>query len=156
MDHGNARCLLAQKKLTGMSISPLAERLPNKFYEVTEVSEEKSMKYLCLVYCDEINLFTGSESPLDAESLAYAESLSDSKRLLAGESLESVYTATTVRVRNGKVSVSDGPSAETGKQLVGFYLVSARDLNEAIHIAADIPAARVGFIDVRPVRKLQA
>ncbi|MBA3732325.1 MAG: hypothetical protein H0W93_08280, partial [Gammaproteobacteria bacterium] len=68
--------------------------------------------------------------------------------------LESVRTATTVRVRNGKVSITDGPFAETKEQLAGFYLIDARDLNEAIQIAAKIPPARVGSIEVRPIRQL--
>jgi hypothetical protein len=67
-----------------------------------------------------------------------------------------VETATTVRVRNGKVSVTDGPFAETKEQLAGFYLIDAQDLDEAIHVAAKIPPARVGSIEVRPVRQLSA
>jgi hypothetical protein len=65
-----------------------------------------------------------------------------------------VQTATTVRVRNGRLSVTDGPFAETKEQLAGFYLIDARDLNEAIQVAAKIPPARVGSIEVRPVRAL--
>jgi hypothetical protein len=74
---------------------------------------------------------------------------------LAAEALQSVQTATTVRVRNGRLSLTDGPFAETKEQLAGFYLIDARDLNEAIHLAARIPPARVGSIEVRPVRELQ-
>jgi len=74
--------------------------------------------------------------------------------LIAAEPLQSVQTATTVRVRNGKVSVTDGPFAETKEQLAGFYLIDARDLNEAIQVGAKIPPARVGSIEVRPVREL--
>jgi len=73
---------------------------------------------------------------------------------VGGEALQPVQTATTVRVRNGKLSVTDGPFAETKEQLAGFYLVEARDLNEAIQIAAKIPPARVGSVEVRPVREL--
>ena len=73
---------------------------------------------------------------------------------IAAEALESVQTATTVRVRNGKVSVTDGPFAETKEQLAGFYLIDARDLNEAIQVASKIPAARVGSVEVRPIRQL--
>ena len=113
------------------------------------------MKYLCLVYSDEQNLHGLPESPADSECMAYAESLVDSGQMIAGQALQPVATATTVRVRNGQMSVTDGPFAETREQLAGFYLVEARDLNEAIRIAAGIPPARVGSIEVRPVRELQ-
>ena len=73
---------------------------------------------------------------------------------MAAEALEPVDTATTVRVRNGKVSITDGPFAETKEQLAGFYLIEARDLNDAIHVAAKAPPAREGSIEVRPVRQL--
>jgi hypothetical protein len=112
------------------------------------------MKYLCLVYADESTLHTLPESPEDAECQAYADSVQASGRMLAAEALESVQSATTVRVRGGKTSITDGPFAETKEQLAGFYLVDARDLNEAIQIAARIPAARVGSVEVRPVREL--
>lgn len=112
------------------------------------------MNYLCLVYSDEERLHSLPESPRDEECAAYAEQLQKSGHLLAGQALESVRTATTVRVRNAKVSVTDGPFAETKEQLAGFYLIEARDLNEAIQIASRIPPARVGSIEVRPVRQL--
>ncbi|MDD5037120.1 MAG: YciI family protein [Methylococcaceae bacterium] len=112
------------------------------------------MKYLCLVYSDEENLHSQAESPRDEECLAYADSLNKSGHLIAAEALESVQTATTLRVRHGKLSVTDGPYAETKEQLAGFFLIDARDLNEAIQIAAKIPPARVGSIEVRPVRQL--
>ena len=112
------------------------------------------MKYLCLVYSDEEKLHSLPESPQDSECLSYAEGLHKCGHLIAGEALESVQTATTVRVRNGKLSVTDGPFAETKEQLAGFYLIEARDLNEAIRMAAKIPPARVGSIEVRPVRQL--
>lgn len=112
------------------------------------------MKYLCLVYSDESTLHTLPDSPRDEECLAYAESVHESGRMIAAEALQSVQTATTVRVRNGKSTITDGPFAETKEQLAGFYLVDARDLNEAIQIVAKIPAARVGSVEVRPVREL--
>jgi hypothetical protein len=112
------------------------------------------MKYLCLVYSDEEKLHTLPKSPKDDECLAYADTLRISGHLIAGEALESVQTATTVRVRNGKLSVTDGLFAETKEQLAGFYLINARDLNQAIQVAAKIPPARVGSIEVRPVRQL--
>ncbi|WP_227369911.1 YciI family protein [Halomonas sp. M20] len=112
------------------------------------------MKYLCLVYSDEDTLHSLSDSPRDEECLAYAESVQRSGRMIAAEALHPVRTATTVRVRGGKTNITDGPFAETKEQLAGFYLVDARDLNEALQIAENIPAARVGSVEVRPVREL--
>lgn len=112
------------------------------------------MKYLCLVYSDEALLHSLPDSPKDPECHAYAASVHGSGRMLAAEALESVTTATTVRMRNGKVSITDGPFAETKEQLAGFYLIEAQDLNEAIQVAGGIPAARVGSVEVRPVREL--
>lgn len=108
------------------------------------------MKYLCLVYLDQDNWNTCPD-PVCAD---YAQELSDSKRLIAGEPLHPVQTATTVRVRNGQVQLYDGPFAETKELLAGFYLVDAKDLNEAIQIASGIPPAKHGSIEVRPVRQL--
>lgn len=113
------------------------------------------MKYLCLVYCDEGLLHSLPDSPADAECMAYAQALHGTGRMLAAEALKPVQTATTVRMRSGHMSVTDGPFAETKEQLAGFYLVDARDLNEALTIAKGIPAARVGSVEVRPVRELQ-
>ena len=98
------------------------------------------MKYLCLVYGEESKLETLS----DEECLAYDAALRKSGQCLAAEALQPVQTATTVRVHNGKVSVTDGPFAETKEQLAGFYLIEARDLNDAIRVAAKIPPARLG------------
>lgn len=112
------------------------------------------MKYLCLVYSDENDLHSLPDSPKDTECHAYAQSLAESGHMVAGEALEPVSTATTVRVRGGQVSITDGPFAETKEQLAGFYMIDAKDLNEALRIAADIPPARVGSIEVRPVRQL--
>ncbi|MBJ2321841.1 MULTISPECIES: YciI family protein [Pseudomonas] len=112
------------------------------------------MKYLCLIYSDEQALHTSPDSPHDSECLAYAESIQASGRMLAAEPLESVTTATTVRMRSGKLSITDGPFAETKEQLAGFYLIDAKDLNEALQVAGGIPAARVGGVEVRPVRQL--
>ena len=74
--------------------------------------------------------------------------------MVAAEPLQPVHTATTVRVRNAQVSVTDGPFAETKEMLAGFYLLEARDLNEAIRLASDIPPAKYGSIEVRPLRQL--
>lgn len=109
------------------------------------------MKYLCLVYAEERKL---GDVP-DAECVAYDSAIRDSGHCVASEALEPVETATTVRVRNGKVSVTDGPFAETKEQLAGFYMIEARDLNEAIQVAAKIPPARVGSVEVRPVRPIR-
>jgi hypothetical protein len=108
------------------------------------------MKYLCLVYLDENKL----DAVPDRECKACGESLRQSGHHIAAEALQSVHTATTVRVRNGNVSVTDGPFAETKEQLAGFYLIDAKDLNEAIQLASKIPPARVGSIEVRPTREL--
>ena len=110
------------------------------------------MKYLCLVYLDEANL----NAVPDSECRTCGEALRTSGHHIAAEALQAVHTATTVRVRNGKVSVTDGPFAETKEQLAGFYLLDATDLNEAIQLAAKIPPARVGSVEVRPVRELSA
>ena len=107
------------------------------------------MKYLCLVYLDEKRL---DELP-DEDCVEYDTAIRKSGHCLASEALESVQTATTVRVRNGKVSVTDGPFAETKEQLGGFYMVEAENLDEAIAIAAKIPSARIGSIEVRPIMK---
>ena len=108
------------------------------------------MKYLCLVYLNEKKL---SAVP-DRECQACGDSLREKGKLVAAEALQGIHTATTVRVRNGKVSVTDGPFAETKEQLAGFYLIDASDLNEAIQVASKIPPARVGSVEVRPVRQL--
>jgi len=109
------------------------------------------MKYLCLVYLDDAKL----HAVADRECRTCGDRLRESGRLLAAEALQPVQTSTTVRVRNGRVAVTDGPFAETKEQLAGFYLVEARDLNEAIQIAAKIPPAREGCVEVRPVRELE-
>jgi hypothetical protein len=109
------------------------------------------VKYLCLVYAEERQL---SAVP-DAECVAYDAAIRQSGHCVASEALEPVATAATVRVRNGKVSVTDGPFAETKEQLAGFYMIEARDLNEAIGVAAKIPPAQVGSVEVRPIRPIR-
>jgi hypothetical protein len=109
------------------------------------------MKYLCLVYGEEKAI----QSVDDHHCLAYDQSIRASGHCLSSEALQPVATATTVRVRNGKVSVTDGPFAETKEYLAGFYMIEARDLNEAIQIAARIPPASVGSIEVRPIRPIR-
>ena len=109
------------------------------------------MKYLCLVYLEKDKW----NAVPDGECATCGEGFRDRGVLLAAEPLHPVETAATVRVRSGKVSVTDGPFAETKEHLAGFYLLEARDLNEAIQMASKIPPAREGSIEVRPVRELQ-
>ncbi|HEX3701844.1 MAG TPA: YciI family protein [Vicinamibacterales bacterium] len=108
------------------------------------------MKYLCLVYLEPQKL----RAVPDRECLACGEGFRQSGLLVAAEALQPIETAATVRVRHGQLSVTDGPFAETKEQLAGFYLIEARDLNDAIQAAARIPPAREGSIEVRPVREL--
>ncbi len=115
------------------------------------------MKYLCMVFYDEKNLNALSAADLQAlddESLAYDETLRRRGHLIAAQALESVQAATTVRLRNGKVSVTDGPFAETNEQIGGFILIEAQDLNEAIQLAAKMPPIRLGGVEVRPIKTL--
>ena len=110
------------------------------------------MKYLCLVYGKEKEI----GAMTDDECMAYDQALRSDGRCLASEALQPVRTATTVRVRHGKVSITDGPFTETKECLAGFYLIDATDLNGAIQIASQMPPARVGSIEVRPVRELMS
>jgi hypothetical protein len=112
--------------------------------------KETPVKYLCLVYGEEKEI----GAMTDDECMAFDQTLRNAGRCLASEALQPVHTAATVRVRNGKVSVRDGPFTETKEHLAGFYLIDATDLNEAIQVASQIPPARVGSIEVRPVREL--
>jgi hypothetical protein len=117
------------------------------------------MRYLCLVYYDEKKLDALSQSEYDAlvsETLGYREVLQKSGHYIVSDGLQPVRTATTVRIRRGKVSISDGPFAETKEQLGGFLLIEARDLNDAVRVASQIPPARLGCVEVRPLRELAA
>ena len=112
------------------------------------------MRYLCLIYDEEKKRGAMSKSESDAfmgEYFAFTEAIRKSGQYLGGEALQPVQTATTVRVRNGKLSITDGPFAETKEQLGGFYLVDARDLNDAVQVASKIPSARLGSVEVRPI-----
>jgi hypothetical protein len=108
------------------------------------------MKYLCLVYLSADKL----HAVHDRECKACGDDMRQRGIMVAAEALQPIETAATVRVRGGKVSVTDGPFAETKEQLAGFYLIEARDLNDAINAAAKIPPAREGSVEVRPVRDL--
>jgi hypothetical protein len=116
------------------------------------------MNYLCLVYLEETALNAMPEAEFQAfshEHVALDEELKKSGHSIAAEALQPVHTAATVRVRDGKPFVTDGPFAETKEQLLGIYLINAGDLNDAIQVASRIPAARIGSIEVRPVWDLR-
>jgi hypothetical protein len=115
------------------------------------------MKYLCLVYIEEhvLNALPKPErQSLSDESMAFCNDLQKNGQLIAASPLHPVETATTVRVRSGKTSTTDGPFAETKEQLGGFLAIDVRDLNDAIRIAAHFPGARLGSIEVRPMKEL--
>jgi hypothetical protein len=113
------------------------------------------MKYACLIYNDESDPASNPDptseafAPIMADYMAFGQEFES--KIVCGEPLESVATATSVRVRGGEISSTDGPFAETKEQLGGFYVVEAADLDEAIAIAAKIPHAASGTIEVRPV-----
>jgi hypothetical protein len=110
-----------------------------------------TMKYLCLVYMDEENWNAGS----DIACGNHFQQLAEAGQVIAGEPLHPVHTATTLRKRDGQLSVTDGPFAETKEMLAGFWLIEAADLNEAIKIGAALPSIDYGTIEVRPVRELK-
>ena len=112
------------------------------------------MRYLCLIYENEKTWEKMPKDQADAimgEYFAFTDEVRASGQYVVGEALHPTHTATTVRVRGGRISTTDGPFAETKEQLGGFYLIEANDLNEAIQVAARIPAARMGAVEVRPV-----
>ena len=114
------------------------------------------MKYLCLAYEEEQKLNALSEREWHAlrdETLAYVEELRKRGQYVTSAALQSVHTATTVRVRNGRLSATDGPFAETKETLGGIVLIEARDLNDALQVAANWPSARIGSIEVRPIEE---
>jgi hypothetical protein len=112
------------------------------------------MRYLCLIYEDEKNWEKMPKQQADSmmgEYFAFTDGIRKSGHYIGGEALQPTQSATTVRVRNGKISTTDGPFAETKEQLGGYYLIKAKDLNDAIQIASKIPSARLGEIEIRPV-----
>ncbi|MEH2171034.1 MAG: YciI family protein [Nostoc sp.] len=109
------------------------------------------MKYLLLIYLEENALSQTEREHCYVESAQLAQQLNSKGQYLATAPLHAVATATSVRVRDGKPLVTDGPFAETREQLGGFFLINAQDLDEAIAIAAQIPGARVGTVEIRPV-----
>jgi hypothetical protein len=116
--------------------------------------KEAALKFLCLAYEqeDKLNALTPSEwEALRSETMAYVDQLRRSGRLVITAALESVRTARTVRVREGKPSTTDGPFAETKEQLGGIFLIEAANVEEAIEVASSWPSARLGSIEVRPI-----
>jgi hypothetical protein len=112
------------------------------------------MRYLCLIYENEKAWETIPAAESEAimnEYFQFTDDIRKNGKYIAGEALQPTASSTTVRVRNGKVSTTDGPFAETKEQLGGFYLIEATDLNDAIQVASRIPSARLGSIEIRPV-----
>lgn len=115
------------------------------------------MKYLCMIFYDEKKLAALSEPELQAltdDALDYDEVMRKGGHYLTSGALEMVSAATTLRVREGKVAITDGPFAEANEQIGGFIVIEARDLNEAIQVASRIPPARLGGVEVRPIKGL--
>jgi hypothetical protein len=115
------------------------------------------MKYLCLVYHEEAAIDALPDREYDAvvaDVRAYREELRRGGHYVYSSPLQPVRTATTVRVHQGKVTVTDGPFAETREQLGGFYLIEAADMDEAVRLAAKMPPARLGCIEVRAIKEL--
>ena len=115
------------------------------------------MRYLCLIYLDEKEMDAmpaGDMNALNAEHLDLNDSLRKSGHFIEAEALEPARTTACVRVRKGKKSMTDGPFTEAKELVAGFYLIEARDRNEAIQVAARIPSARLGTVEVRPTRQL--
>ena len=112
------------------------------------------MKYMLLIYADEKALTDAYRSDCYVESAALARDLDANGKYVAASPLHPTATATSVRVRNGKPLVTDGPFAETREQLGGFYLIDASDLDEAIAIATRVPVARLGTVEIRPVMEI--
>ena len=116
------------------------------------------MKYLCLIYADEAawpKMHKAEAEQWLGEYFAFGDAIKQSGHYVGSNALEPTNTATTVRVRNGKVSTTDGPFVETKEQLGGYYLIEAKDLNDAIQVASRIPGARHGSVEVRPIREYQ-
>ena len=112
------------------------------------------MQYMCLIYDDETMWQTMPEADRNGvmgQYVAFTESIRESGNMVAGDALQPTSTATTVRVRNGETLMTDGPFAETKEQLGGYYLIEAKDADEALAIAARIPSAKYGSIEVRPL-----
>jgi hypothetical protein len=117
------------------------------------------MKYLCLIYGDEIQWEKRPKAEMEAvsgEYFAFTDNIVESGHYIGAAPLKPTRLATTIRVREGKASITDGPFAETKEQLGGYYLIEAKDLNDAIQVASRIPGAKWGSIEVRPVAEIPA
>lgn len=115
------------------------------------------MKYLCMIFQDEAKIDAMPRTEFDAimnEVFAYRDELRESGHYITSSPLASTETAMTVRVRNGNVHVTDGPFLETREQLGGFYLIEARDLNEAVRLTSKMPPARIASIEVRALNEM--
>jgi hypothetical protein len=122
----------------------------------THTDKETAMRYLCLIYDEEKKMATMSKGEQDAfmgEYFSFTEDIKKSGHYIGGEALQPVGTATTVRMRSGKMSTTDGPFAETKEQLGGYYLINAKDLNDALQVASRIPSAKTGTVEVRPIQE---
>ena len=116
------------------------------------------MRYLCLIYLDESRLAAMPEPELSAlidRHLTYNEELLDTGHFIEAEALQPAANTTCLRMRNGRATLTDGPYAETKEMVAGFYLIEARDLNDAIQVASRLPAAPLGVVEIRPCRDLE-
>src|SRR6516165_766440 len=138
-----------------MSICGFAERLLSKRDDCRLIPKEKTMKYMLLIYTDEKSWTESEREQCFAESTKLTHELHKQGKYLGASPLQPVATATSVRVRNGKRQITDGPFTETREQLGGFFLIEATNLDEAIEIAGRIPSAKKGTVEVRPLLELQ-
>jgi hypothetical protein len=137
-----------EKKILGLSIG-------RDLVRPSRERKQIAMQYLLLIYRNEQDAATASDqSAMTKEYGEYTQGIIKSGHFKAGDALQPSSTATTVRVREGRTLTTDGPFAETREQLAGYYLVEAKDLDDAIKVAAKIPNARDGAIEVRPVRMM--
>ncbi len=116
------------------------------------------MKYLCLIYIEERRMSVLPDAEwrgLMDDCQRHKHALCERSAFLGSAALEGVETATTLRIRNGRIAITDGPFAETKEQLAGYFLIEADGLHDALHMAAGIPGARLGSVEVRPVRELE-
>jgi hypothetical protein len=140
-----------------VSIPPVPDRQPSEgpSLEASRIGDDGNhMKYLCLVFTDERLLEQMPRERLDElvrEHSALDDELKGAGQFVHANALQPAHQAVTVRIRQDRISVTDGPFAETKEQLTGYYLVEARDLNDAIQVAARVPSARMGCVEVRPV-----
>jgi hypothetical protein len=143
--------LFGSLSIRGDAVRPMGEIPTNP--------KERAMQYLLLIYENEKaweDMSPEQSGAMFGEYMQFTQTVKQSGHLIAGEALQPIATATTVRTRNGKTTMTDGPFAETREQLGGFYLINAKDLDEATAIAARIPSVRHGSIEIRPVQVFDA